>query len=330
MLLLSEGRAGRLLAVVGAGHAHVIAHVGRIFSWDEAPSYAGMLPSPNAAVISFLGPDVTVGSWLPWARTALPAQLGHYACWSCLLSLSLGSPSPETGSSLTAPALFPRGARAGSCHMLDSRPVVVVAALLGSSSGDFAGPSVPSSIGTKVHWSREAPVHRRLAPNLPRPLGTKVWVLGSQDSCSLSRLCVSPCQPACSVCVCLWEAMQGTRGRLGPLGRGRRLTRSSRAQSCATSHARHAGSSSPLQYRAGERFKLSACRGKHGSVPYAHRRLLLPCRPAALARPGPTRMYTQEVEDTCKTAGSIGRVEGGQGRVHASSTVAVHPAPRHV
>lgn len=165
-------------------------------------------------------------------------------------------------------------------------------------------------------------MHRWLAQSdLPPSLGTKGWVLGSKV---VSLLCIS-------LGVCLWDAMQGTRGKLAPWAMGRRLTRSSRAQSCAASHA---GSCSPLQYRAGQPFKLSACRGKHGTapwVPYAHRSLLLPCCPAALARPG-TCACTHPAalggfEDTCKT-GPLGvRVEGGQGRVHASSTVAVHPAP---
>lgn len=77
LVVLSAGRVDQSLVVVeSVSCAHVIAHVGGMFSWDEAPSYFGMVPSPNAALISFPGsPDVTVGSWLPWARTALLLSL---------------------------------------------------------------------------------------------------------------------------------------------------------------------------------------------------------------------------------------------------------------
>lgn len=157
-------------------------------------------------------------------------------------------------------------------------------------------------------------MHRRLAQSAV-VAGYQRVGFGFQSCLS----CVSPC-------VCLWGCNARDQGLAYPWAMGRRLTRSSRAQSCAASHA---GSCSPLQYRAGQPFKLSACRGKHGRVPYAHRSLLLPCCPAALARPG-TCACTQpaalggrgHMQDR-----SIGRVEGGQGRVHASSTVAVHPAP---
>lgn len=77
LVVSSAGRVDQSLVVLrSVSYAHVIAHIDGIFSWDKAPSYFRIVPSPNAAVISFLGsPDVTVGSWLPWARTALLLSL---------------------------------------------------------------------------------------------------------------------------------------------------------------------------------------------------------------------------------------------------------------
>lgn len=117
-------------------------------------------------------------------------------------------------------------------------------------------------------------------PNLRRSLGTKGWVLGSNV---VSVVCLS-------INVLSGMAMQGTRGKAGPWDAS--PARSSRAQSC-----------SPLQYRAGEPFKLSACRGKHGTVA-THTAVC--CYPAALPPwpgPGTGCMYTPwgTFEDTCKT-----------------------------
>lgn len=159
-------------------------------------------------------------------------------------------------------------------------------------------------------------MHRRLAQSAA-VAGYQRVGFGFQSCLS----CVSPC-------VCLWDAMQGTRGQLtpGPWGDASPAAlvpnlalppTPDLAPHCSTELVNH----------------LSLARAAVSTVryptTYAHRSLLLPCCPAALARPG-TCACTQ----TAALGGrghmqdrSIGRVEGGQGRVHASSTVAVHPAP---
>lgn len=116
--------------------------------------------------------------------------------------------------------------------------------------------------------------HRNGWPNLPPSLGTKGWVLGSNlDSLMCISLCVpsgmqckgpGPGPPGVKLCP-PWEP--GTWEDASPAALVPNL--------CAAS---------PLQYRAGEPFKLSACRGKHGTVAThtavcCYPATLLPCRP---------------------------------------------------
>lgn len=84
-------------------------------------------------------------------------------------------------------------------------------------------------------------------------------------------------------------AMQGTRGKLGPLGRGRRLTRSSSAQSCAASHAATPGlppHSSPELVNHSSLAHAAVSTVRYLRTPQSAA-TLLPCCPAALSpRPG--------------------------------------------
>lgn len=150
----------------------------------------------------------------------------------------------------------------------------------------------------------EAAIHRRLAQICRKSLGTKGWVLGSKVD-GLALVSISS-QPS----VCLW----------GCHARGQGSPAATSAQSCGASHAGLAAwqpgwphpvqlpTLLPLQYRAGEPFKLSACRGKHGTVPTHTAVCYYPAALPAPARPGYMCMYSYEsgsslgeVEDTCKT-----------------------------
>lgn len=157
-------------------------------------------------------------------------------------------------------------------------------------------------------------------PNLPRSLGTKGWVLGSKCRLSLPR-CASGMQykgPGVS-----WPPPPaGAVGDASPAALVPNLALPP-----------------PLKYRAGERFKLSACRGKHGTVP-THTAVC--CYPAALPpRPGPVQcgcthpgsqtgvqFQPWEVEDTCKTVPLGGRREAKGVFMHRRPLQYIRPQTR--
>lgn len=147
----------------------------------------------------------------------------------------------------------------------------------------------------------EAAIHRRLAQIcrgrwVPRG---GFWV----PRWTGSLLYLSPLSPLCAS----WDAMQGARG-LPQLLLPNLAVAPTLAWQPGWPHPVQLPTLLPLQYRAGEPFQLSACRGKHGTVP-THTAVC--CYPAALpapARPGYMCMYSYEsrsslgeVEDTCKT-----------------------------
>lgn len=252
---------------------------------------------------SFLGSrDVTEVFLVAWARTALLSS-GDYQ--SCLLSfeleLALGRDqfitrgnsivlSGSRESSMLGAGLEPRGSRLSrmaSCHLE-----------LVLSTWERQ---------TQKVWYEAASIRLQSIAGYQR---VGFWVPRETPSCLCLPLCLSGSGDGCKGPGVSW--LRGPWETSHPHLSCPIL----RCLSALTRRPVVAPHPAAPQYRAGEPFKLSACRGKHGTVPThtvvcCYPAALLPCRPAALP-PGPGLgtwcMYSYEVqfqpwevEDTCKT-----------------------------